>query len=104
MDASGSFKSQPAPCGRIVDGENYRDQDSDVVVTLETEFTCGCRSIQHEYHDGTVSRTVIRHDGRVLIDLDSSARRAEETALAHGVSGPGEPDDRDSDPEAVPSS
>ena len=68
MDASGSFKSQPAPCGRIVDGENFRDQDSDVVVTLETEFACGCRSIRHEYHDGTVSRTVIRHDGRVLID------------------------------------
>ena len=42
-------------------------------------------------------------DGRVLIDLDSSARRAEETLRAHGVSAPGEPDDRDSDPEAVPS-
>ena len=68
MDASGSFKSQPAPCGRIVDGENFRDQDADVVVTLGTEFACGCRSIQHEYHDGPVSRKVIRHDGRVLID------------------------------------
>ena len=68
MDASGSFKGQPAPCGRIVDGENYRDEDSDVVVTLEIDFACGCRSIQHEYHEGTVSRKVIRHDGRVLID------------------------------------
>ena len=68
MDASGSFKSQPAPCGRIVDGEHFRDQDADVVVTRGTEFACGCRSIQHEYHDGTVSRKVIRHDGRVLID------------------------------------
>ena len=68
MDASGSFKSQPAPCGRIVDGEHFRDQDADVVVTLGTEFACGCRSIQHEYHDGTVSRKVIRHDGHVLID------------------------------------
>jgi hypothetical protein len=68
VDTSGSFKSQPAPCGRIVDGENYRDEDSDVVVTQETDFACGCRSIQHEYHDGTVSRKVIRHDGRVLID------------------------------------
>jgi hypothetical protein len=68
VDASGSFKNRPAPCGRIVDGEHFRDEDSDVVVTLETEFACGCRSIQHEYHDGTVSRTVTRHDGRVLID------------------------------------
>lgn len=68
MDASGSFKNQTAPCGRIVDGENFRDEDPDVVVTLEIEFACGCRSIQHEYHDGSVSRTVTRHDGRVLVD------------------------------------
>jgi nitrite reductase (NADH) small subunit len=43
-------------------------------------------------------------DGRVLIDLDSSARRAEETALAHGAGSPAESDGRDSDPEAVSSS
>lgn len=68
MDASGSFTNQPAPCGRMVDGENYQDQDSEVVVTRETEFACGCRTIDHEYHDGTVSRLVIRHDGVVLVD------------------------------------
>jgi hypothetical protein len=68
VDTSGSFKSQPAPCGRVVDGENFQDEDADVVVTRETDFACGCRSIQHEYHDGTVSRRVIRHDGVVLVD------------------------------------
>ncbi len=68
MDTSGSFKSQSAPCGRIVDGEHFQDQDSEIVVTRETDYACGCRSIQHEYHDGTVSRKVIHHDGRVLID------------------------------------
>lgn len=68
MDTSGSFKSQPAPCGRVVDGESFHDPDDEVVVTRETDFACGCRSIQHEYHDGTVSRRVIRHDGVVLID------------------------------------
>jgi hypothetical protein len=68
VDTSGSFKGQPAPCGRIVDGENFQDQDAEIVVTRETDFSCGCRSIQHEYHDGTVSRRVIRHDGVVLVD------------------------------------
>ena len=68
MDTSGSFKSQPAPCGRVVDGENFQDQDDDTVVTRETDFACGCRSIHHEYHDGTVSRKVVRHDGVVLLD------------------------------------
>jgi len=68
VDSSGSFKSRHAPCGKLVDGESYRDQDAEVVVTLETDYACGCRTIQHEYHDGTVSRKVIRHDGKVLVD------------------------------------
>ena len=68
MDTSGSFTAQRAPCGRIVDGEDYKDQDSEIIVTRETDYACGCRSIQHEYHDGTVSRKVIRHDGVVLVD------------------------------------
>jgi hypothetical protein len=63
-----SFKSQQAPCGRIVDGETYEDQDSETLLTSEVDYTCGCRSVRHEYHDGTVSRRVVRHDGRVLTD------------------------------------
>ena len=68
MNASGSFKGQQAPCGRIVDGEHYEDHDDEVVVTQETFYGCGCQSIQHQYHDGSFSRRVVRHDGRVLID------------------------------------
>ena len=68
MNLSGSFKSQQAPCGHIVDGENYQDQDDEVVVTQEVDYACGCRSIEHEYHDGSCSRTIIRHDGVVLMD------------------------------------
>ncbi len=68
MDASGSFTDQPAPCGRRVNGEHFRDQDTEVVVTRGTDYACGCRSIQHEYHDGTFSRRVVRHDGVVLVD------------------------------------
>jgi len=68
MNATGSFKGQQAPCGRIVDGETYQDQDDEVVVTQETLYTCGCQSIRHQYHDGSCSRRVVRHDGHVLID------------------------------------
>jgi hypothetical protein len=62
------FNGQQAPCGRIVDGDTYEDQDQEALLTQERDYSCGCRSIQHEYHDGSVSRKVIRHDGRVLVD------------------------------------
>jgi membrane-bound inhibitor of C-type lysozyme len=68
-----TFRSQLAPCGQIVDGESYADQDEEVVVTQELDYQCGCRTISHEYHDGSVSRKVVRHDGTVLVDeLDSA--------------------------------
>jgi membrane-bound inhibitor of C-type lysozyme len=62
------FKGQQAPCGRIVDGETYEDQDQETVLTRELDYSCGCRSIRHEYHDGAVSRKIVRHDGTVLVD------------------------------------
>ena len=73
MNAEGNFKGREAPCGRIVDGATFEDHDDEVVVTREVEFSCGCLSIQHEFHDGTVSRRIVRHDGHVLVDeLDSA--------------------------------
>ena len=68
MNATGTFKGEQAPCGRIADGETFQDQDDEVVVTQETIYTCGCQSIRHQYHDGTLSRRIVRHDGRVLVD------------------------------------
>jgi hypothetical protein len=62
------FTQQPAPCGRIVDGEIYQDRDEDTLLTNEYDYACGCRTIRHEYHDGSVSQKVIRHDGHVLVD------------------------------------
>ena len=62
------FTSQRAPCGQVVDGESYRDQDEEVVVTEELDYSCGCRSIRHEYHDGSVSCKMIHHNGTVLVD------------------------------------
>jgi len=71
--ASSSFKGQPAPCGRVVDGESFEDRDEEVIITEEMDYACGCRSIRHEYHDGSVSRKVVRHDGTVLVDEFLSA-------------------------------
>lgn len=68
-----SFKSQPAPCGRIVDGETYQDRDEEVLVSEELDYACGCRTIRHEYHDGSVSSKMVRHDGTVLVDELRSA-------------------------------
>ena len=71
--ASRRFNTSLAPCGRLVGGESYEDRDPDALITDGTFFACGCRTIGHEYHDGSVSRTVIRHDGRVLLDESFSA-------------------------------
>jgi hypothetical protein len=68
VNANGTFKDRQAPCGRRCDGEDYEDHDDEVVVTRETFYSCGCESIQHEYHDGTVSHRVVRHDGHILVD------------------------------------
>ncbi len=68
-----SFTNQKAPCGRIVDGESYQDRDEEVLVTEALDYACGYRSIRHEYHDGGVSRNVVRHDGTVLVDELPSA-------------------------------
>ncbi len=62
------FTTEPAPCGRIVDGDRVRDEDDDCLVSDEVFYACGCRDIRHEYHDGAVSRRVVRHDGAVLVD------------------------------------
>jgi hypothetical protein len=73
VNEDGNFASQKAPCGRSVSGRHYEDHDDEIVVTRETIFDCGCQSIQREYHDGCVSRRVVRHDGRVLTDEMLSA-------------------------------
>jgi len=56
-----------------VDGETYEDQDDETLLTRGLDYTCGCRSIRHEYHDGTVSQRIVRHDGTVLVDEILSA-------------------------------
>ena len=62
------FKSQKAPCGRLVDGESYQDQDEQGLVITDLYYACGCRSIRHEYHDGSIYLKVVHHDGTLLVD------------------------------------
>jgi len=73
MVATTSFTQVQAPCGRFVDGETYQDRDEETLLTLEVDYACGCRTVRHEYHDGSVSQKVIRHDGHVLVDEMFSA-------------------------------
>ena len=61
-----SFTREQAPCGRTVDGEHYRDDDQEGLVIRDEYYACGCRTIRHEYHDGSIQTTAIRHDGTIL--------------------------------------
>jgi hypothetical protein len=63
-----TVKNQSAPCGRIVDAERRDERDEDGLVVRDMYYACGCRSIRHEYHDGSVCRRIVRHDGAVLVD------------------------------------
>jgi len=64
------FAHEKAPCGQVVDGERFQDEDQEegCLVSDEAFYACGCQSIRHEYHDGTVALKITRHDGRVLVD------------------------------------
>jgi hypothetical protein len=62
------FQNRQAPCGRVVDGESCHDEDSDGLATHDDYFACGCRSIRHELHDGSICTRVVHHDGKVLVD------------------------------------
>jgi hypothetical protein len=62
------FTGEQAPCGRVVDGERRRDEDDDGFRIDSIRYACGCRENLNEFHDGSVHDTIVRHDGRVLVD------------------------------------
>jgi hypothetical protein len=68
MTNANSFKSEKAPCGRVVEGERLRDHDDECMLTEEVFFACGCQVIRHEYHDGSVSSREVRHDGKIVAE------------------------------------
>ncbi|MGV9308129.1 MULTISPECIES: hypothetical protein [unclassified Nonomuraea] len=64
------FSPETAPCGRQSGGERLVDDDGYGLVIKDQYFDCGCRRIRHEYHDGSIHLSVIRHDGRRIRDQD----------------------------------
>jgi hypothetical protein len=70
------FTGDLAPCGRQVDGEHYRDRDDDGLVIYDQFYACGCRRTRHQYHDGSIRETAVRHDGKVLLDDPGPERGA----------------------------
>lgn len=62
------FAAERAPCGKLVGGEHYRDDDGEGLVIFDQHYTCGCRRSQHQYHDGSMTTMAIRHNGKVILD------------------------------------
>ncbi|TDO44506.1 hypothetical protein EV643_1152 [Kribbella sp. VKM Ac-2527] len=70
------FTQERAPCGRLVDGDRSKDDDSEGLKFDDVHWACGCRTIRHEFHDGSVRLRTIRHDGKVLMDEHSGDHEA----------------------------
>jgi hypothetical protein len=68
MATTTSFESERAPCGRVVSGQHFRDQDDEGLILDHLHYACGCQSIRTVYHDGSVHSRVVRHDGKVVVD------------------------------------
>ena len=62
------FTHEKAPCGQFANGERLRDRDEECLLSDEMFYECGCQTIRHEYHDGSVSCRIVRHDGTVVKD------------------------------------
>ena len=60
------FTAEQAPCGKIVAGEHYADEDTEGLIIRDEYYECGCRRILHEYHDGSTEARAIRHDGKLV--------------------------------------
>ena len=57
-----------APCGQIVDAEHHQEREDDYQVADNWYYSCGCRTIIHEYTDGSVQHKVRHHNGAMLED------------------------------------
>jgi hypothetical protein len=70
------FTNEKAPCGRWVNGSRYFEDDGSGIRCDDVTYDCGCRSIEHQFHDGSCRTRVTRHDGRLLLN-ELSAEHAE---------------------------
>jgi hypothetical protein len=64
------FEARLAPCGQQRDGEQYATEDLQGLFTDELRYSCGCRTTKEEFHDGSVHRMVVHHNGKVLTDVE----------------------------------
>ncbi|GAA2894516.1 MULTISPECIES: hypothetical protein [Nonomuraea] len=62
------FDPETAPCGKKSGGDRLVDDDGYGLVIRDQLFDCGCRRIRHEYHDGSIHLSAIRHDGKRVKD------------------------------------
>ena len=76
VGTSTGFTKEKAPCGKRVVGSRYHEADGSGMVCDDVHYACGCRTILHQFHDGSCRTRVIRHDGRVLLN-ELSAEHAE---------------------------
>lgn len=56
------FEAETAPCGRTVSGVHFLDDDGDGLLIRDERYACGCRRTHHEFHDGSIRETAVRHD------------------------------------------
>jgi hypothetical protein len=68
--------AERAPCGRLVEGDRSREGDAEGLVIDDVTYACGCRRTHHEFHDGSVRITTVRHDGKILADEHSGDHEA----------------------------
>jgi hypothetical protein len=57
-----------APCGQVVDAEHYQEEEEGCHVADNWHFACGCRTITHEFTDGSIQHKEIHHNHTVLVD------------------------------------
>ena len=68
-----AFDPELAPCGKNVGGECYREFDGSGFVVYDLYYSCGCRRIRHEYHDGSVTTNDVHHGRRHRVLSDEHA-------------------------------
>ncbi|MFD7322598.1 hypothetical protein ACFV9D_16140 [Streptomyces sp. NPDC059875] len=70
------FTEERAPCGCIVDGLRYQEDDAAGLFIDRVTYACGCRQVRREFHDGSLRVRVVRHDGTVVLDERSGEHEA----------------------------
>ena len=63
-----SFSGETAPCGSVVDGTRFHDDDDEGMRVEHLHYGCGCLDYRDDFHDGSTRHRVTHHSGKVLLD------------------------------------